>query len=276
MKTRKAYTKNDLDSRKPHQSVWKELQVLYHDLEDVKKIADPSRSLLGFNVSKDIAEFFDDLDVDNVRAATEYLLAHYKDARNNKVKSGQHLHFSSFCARKPWLQYFHYRLCELGNTNLMSCAYVELGKETKVTSDSVISVDDNMFSPQKRRKVASKVPPPKLDSSEAFVSRAHDAFAKKNEMQMNVEQRNRMETVQDNLFSIKEQIVEKKKKMAEMRDANCDDTDFDEKYDKLLREKQHLRRKAKRLEDEYETLKIAVGYNEAKDDDVSVDSDFLI
>ena len=140
----------------------------------------------------------------------------------------------------------------------------------------MISVDDNMFSPQKRRKVASKVPPPKLDSSEAFVSRAHDAFAKKNEMQMNVEQRNRMETVQDNLFSIKEQIVEKKKKMAEMRDANCDDTDFDEKYDKLLREKQHLRRKAKRLEDEYETLKIAVGYNEAKDDDVSVDSDFLI
>ena len=119
--TKKQISRNNLDTKNNHGSVWEAIANLYHNQDGIGEVHDPKHKLQGFELCPNEAEFYDKLDgVPQVRGLADYLLAHYKDARNNKTKSGNHKEFCSFVQGKGWLLYFHNHLMELGDKALMN------------------------------------------------------------------------------------------------------------------------------------------------------------
>ena len=50
----------------------------------------------------------------------------YGKARNGKNTSGQNLDFESFTNGKSWLIFYHKKLEDLGNTDIMNASYANL------------------------------------------------------------------------------------------------------------------------------------------------------
>ena len=124
--TRKQFERNDLDGKLPHAEAWESMADLYEDdfFVDIDTISDPRKELVGYGVDKSIAKEYDVLNVADFKSVTEYIMAHYKEAMNNKVVSGQHKCFSDFVHGKHWLLCLNTRLQDLGDKGLNDCCYV--------------------------------------------------------------------------------------------------------------------------------------------------------
>ena len=137
--TRKQFQKDDLDGKLAHNKAWEELASLYQtENDDIDNIHDPNKELVGFAIDADIAKSYDTLGKEDMKAIVDYIIAHYKEAMNMKVVSGQHLPFSNFVHGKHWLLYLHNRLDSLGDKALIECCYVELDDDVKIVGTQTI------------------------------------------------------------------------------------------------------------------------------------------
>ena len=97
-----------MDGKLAHNKAWEELASLYQtENDDIDNIHDPNKELVGFAIDTDIAKSYDTVGKEDMKAIVDYIIAHYKQAMNMKVVSGQHLPFSNFVHGKHWLLYLH-------------------------------------------------------------------------------------------------------------------------------------------------------------------------
>jgi hypothetical protein len=120
IETRKKMDANDLDQRAGgHTIFWDGLHSLYNEQDSYNEMVDPDGELIGYGVSttdqlKD--EFIDPiLDGSEFKEVVLFLVAHYREARNNKNKSGSHSPFENFNSGKPWVLYFNMLLQSVGD-----------------------------------------------------------------------------------------------------------------------------------------------------------------
>ena len=128
--TRTKFTATDLDTPEAHHSCWESMCTLYNDSVNNQH----NGALAGFGVNQDEPIIQIHLDVDEFKAVVEYIVPHYRKARNNKIVSGKHSSFQDFIDGKAWLLQFHNTLLEVGDTALQDCAYSTLLKVVYITS----------------------------------------------------------------------------------------------------------------------------------------------
>ena len=116
-----------------------------HDIDDeFGSINDPDCKLESFNLDikgshENIArEEVDKLSCEEFESCVKYILAHYRQAKNNNTKSGNHGNFVEF-TKKGWVVYLHMKLEEVGDKGLSQCAYPELNDDMYVSSSSLLS-----------------------------------------------------------------------------------------------------------------------------------------
>lgn len=137
IETKNSHDQGDQDTRRAKAIAWETMQKHYaSDTVSLNKLSAVSyEALLGHGVPSNVCTDIDYLDVDEFQACVLYLLAHYREACNNKTKSGNHQPFSDYVGGKTWLLYFHHVLLELGDKDLSNCAYPRLDDDIMRTSD---------------------------------------------------------------------------------------------------------------------------------------------
>ena len=142
--TRKQHSRQDVDSKKAHQSSWDGMHGIYSDSgnEDIGKLSGPA--LVGHKVDTNIASEYDELNVDEFQEVVLFILSHFKSARNRKNTSGQHKPFNNFIDGKSWILYFHNVIESVGDKALGDCTYAELDNDVKVTSDKVHATENTL------------------------------------------------------------------------------------------------------------------------------------
>ena len=145
IRTRQNFTRKQLDTGTfPYADVWTGIHVLYEDYERYGKLATAQNCLTGTDVDPNSACLdTDKTTVIDLKQIVEYVMAHYKKARNNKNKSGHNKPFSNFVHKKWWLLYLHYLLEEIRNRALSDTFYTELPKNVLATSDNPGGIDDS-------------------------------------------------------------------------------------------------------------------------------------
>ena len=172
-------------------------------------------------------------------------MAHYKEAMNNKVVSGQHKCFSDFVHGKHWLLYLNIRVQNLGDKGLNDCFYVELNGDVKITGSTVGSRKPSPSSSERNTKKQRLVQ--LQDLSDAKI-KASETIQIKNESMLKHMNWARLHKVQEKMSGVEE------------------DLENAENAENTLKQK-HLKRRMKLLKKEYEHLKVSVGYQSSSDDD---------
>ena len=107
------------------------------DDPDGTKLSSFHLDINGFQ--KNIAhEEIDKLSCEDFERCLKYILAHYRQAKNNNTKSGNHGNFHEF-TKKEWVVYLHMKLEEVGDKRLLQCAYPQLNDDIYTTSSSLLS-----------------------------------------------------------------------------------------------------------------------------------------
>ena len=136
--TKDSHDQGDHDTRKAKAVHWESMTKHYHQEKPSLNKLSPagSNALIGHSIPSNVCTDCDVLKPDEFQACVDYILAHYREARNNQTKSGNHRPFDSYVGGKKWLLYFHSVLEELGDRNVKSCAYPTLSEDITRTSDS--------------------------------------------------------------------------------------------------------------------------------------------
>ena len=205
--TRKQHSRQDVDSKKAHQSSWDGMHGIYSDSgnEDIGKLSGPA--LVGHKVDTNIASEYDELNVDEFQEVVLFILSHFKSARNRKNTSGQHKPFNNFIDGKSWILYFHNVIESVGDKALGDCTYAELDNDVKVTSDKVHATENTL----RRRRSPS---PPSTSQSKKDLIEARkavsDAVAMKNSEMTLIGQFSRISELRDIIFKGNEKMTEVK------------------------------------------------------------------
>ena len=105
-----------LDSGDKNMSLYKGMADLYKDMMDYNMIdVIDQLQMIGFGVDDDTAIYFDQLNPLEFKECLDFILAHYREACNNKNKSGNHQPFADYTSRKPYLLYQHLQSTEIGD-----------------------------------------------------------------------------------------------------------------------------------------------------------------
>jgi len=159
LKTTKIRSKNYLDIESvAHVDQWKNICKIHNDVNspELKNIDEKNKLLIASNTPQK----FDVLDEKSMYATVQYMNFYYNKMRNNKNRSGNNNNDKSmqkFCAGKVWLLFYHHKLCERGNKDLMDCMYAQLPKEVFYTLTSLTS-DLSISSVNKRSSGKEKYP----------------------------------------------------------------------------------------------------------------------
>ena len=290
--SKKQLSKHDLDTKSHHSKVYADLLDLYLNEDDIDELHDPEGNIEVYNVSKFEPCLYDRFNNgDELKTVVDYLCAHYKEVRNNKTKSGEHKPFSAFIHGKIWLLYFHQRLVELGDTDIMSCAYVELDVDVKMTSDSQLDFSSASLLTRKRKASPSKVVSQKSFFTDPDVVRlakeAQTSFRERNETVTKITQNTRLSELGGLIYEVVEDIeqvevevrIVKEQKRALEAASTCgtaerkEDADGKVKLARLKRKWKFLKKNKELLELEYESLHKALGHGQQKRTGEESDSD---
>ena len=242
--TRKQFERNDLDGKLPHAEAWESMADIYQDelCVDIDTVSDPRKEMVGYGVDELIPMKYDELNTGDFKCVVEYIMAHYKEVMNNKVVSGQHKQFSDFVHGKHWLHYLNIRLQDLGDKGLIDCCYVQLKDDVKIAGSKVVSRKSSPSPSEgntKRQRMA------KLQDLADAKIQATQTIQKKNDSIMQHMNWARLHEVQEKISVLEE--------------------DMDDVENQIRA--RHLKRRMKQLKQEYETLKVSVGYQSSSDDD---------
>jgi hypothetical protein len=111
-----------LDAKSGHRDKWAKIFELYADKDNdsvshlnVKQ----NRDFFTYaSIPNDIAKTYDDLTLEDFIATVEFINFHYKTAKQNNEKSGEHGDFSDYVGGKVWLVFYNAKLEELGDSAL--------------------------------------------------------------------------------------------------------------------------------------------------------------
>ena len=125
---------------------------LYEGMVDV---IDESQ-MIGFGVDDDAAIDFDQLNPLEFKECLDFILAHYREACNNKNKSRNHQPFADYTSRKPYLLYLHLWSTEIGDKAFSDCVYSTLPLETSFSSSTSSSLSTDDTTPEKSSKSSNR------------------------------------------------------------------------------------------------------------------------
>ena len=157
LKTKQVMSCATLDSGDKNMSLYEGMADLYEDMTEYNMIDVVDQSqMVGFGVEDDAAIDFDQLNPLEFKECLEFILAHYREACNNKNKSGNHQPFADYTSRKPYLLYLHLWSTEIGDKAFSDCAYSTLPSETSFSSSTSSSLSTDDTTPEKSSKSSSK------------------------------------------------------------------------------------------------------------------------
>ena len=120
-----------LNSGDKNMSLYEGMAHLYKDMMDYNMVDVIDQSqMIGFGVDDDAAIDFDQLNPLEFKECLDFILAHYREAHNNKNKSGNHQPFADYTSGKPYLLYLHLWSTEIGDKAFSDCVYSTLPSET--------------------------------------------------------------------------------------------------------------------------------------------------
>ena len=130
IRTNNKFDWSELDKHTGHLEKWKQLLETYDDTSrsELDSIADIDLIEYGY-IGKDSGDFDEDLTAQDFSEVVRFMNLWYGKARNGKNISGQHLDSESFANGKGWLIFYHKKLEELGDTDVMNESYVTLPSE---------------------------------------------------------------------------------------------------------------------------------------------------
>ena len=87
-------------------SLYEGMVDLYKDMMEYNMavVVDQSQ-MVGYGVEEGTAIDFDQLNPSEFKECLDFIMVHYWEARNNKIKSGSHQPFADYTSRKPYLLY---------------------------------------------------------------------------------------------------------------------------------------------------------------------------
>ena len=146
-----------LDSGDKNMSLYEGMADLYKDMMDYNMIDVVDQlQMIGFGVDDDAAIDFDQLNPLEFKECLEFILAHYREACNNKNKSGNHQPFADYTSGKPYLLYLHIWSTEIGDKAFSDCVYSTLPSETSFSSRTSSSLSTDDTTPEKSSKSLNK------------------------------------------------------------------------------------------------------------------------
>ena len=138
-------------------SLYEGMADLYKDMTDYNMIDIIDQSqMIGFGVDDDAAIDFDQLNPLEFKECLEFILAHYREACNNKNKSGNHQPFADYRSGKPYLLYLHLWSTEIGDKAFSDCVYSTLPSETSFSSSTSSSLSTDDTTSEKSSKSSNK------------------------------------------------------------------------------------------------------------------------
>ena len=146
VRTNHTHSKEELDQRKGKESLWDELAGMYNDKSntDLDTLSVDLETDYGYETNAP-STFDEGLTGNELYLIMRFIKHWYGKARSNKNISGNHDPFKNFDLGFGWLYFFHLRLIEIGDTDLMNASYAEL--PIGVLSLSATSPDDSDISP---------------------------------------------------------------------------------------------------------------------------------
>ncbi|KAL7552355.1 hypothetical protein ACHAWF_016575 [Thalassiosira exigua] len=302
MATRRSHDATDQDTRKPHNAAWGFMAQDYSSDDELLLViaSDARPGLVGFCIDENICHDYDECNQEEFQSGATYLLAVYRVAMNERVKSGNHKAFSAYCSGATWLLYFHLLLQSIGDTMLSQCAYPEL-------IDDIVRTSAGTFKPLRsgrRGQSRSKSPAlggrsklPTLSRSSSFddmedddlvpaatVKKADTMHAAKQAADAMAERQaelNRSEQF-ERIMAIKRAIDKCKRAVSKIEQAyrcekkkkKSDAFDFDaEKFSTLKHRRKRKRTELLDYKQEYKSMKEVTGYKSPTIPDSSDSSD---
>ena len=146
-----------LDSGDKNMSLYEGMTDLYKDMTEFNMIDVVNESqMVGFRAEDDTAIDFDQLNPLEFKKCHDFILAHYREARNNKNKSGNHQKFADYTNGKIYLLYLHLWSTEIGDKAFSDCVYSTLPLETSFCSSTSCSLSTDDTTPEKSSKSSSR------------------------------------------------------------------------------------------------------------------------
>ena len=155
--TKRVMSHATLDSGEKNMSLYKGILDLYKDISEYNmiEVVDPSQ-MVGYGVEDDTAIDFDKLNLSEFKECLDFIMAHYRVARNNKNKSGSHQPFADYTSRKLYLLYLHLCSTEIGDKAFSDCVYSALPSENAFSSSTSSSLLTDDTTPGKSSNASSK------------------------------------------------------------------------------------------------------------------------
>ena len=138
-------------------SMYEGLLDLYRDISEYNMIDVLDQlQMVGYGVEDDAAIDFDKLNPLEFKECLDFMMAHYREAHNNKNKSGSHQPFADYTSGKQYLLYLHLWSAEIGDKAFSDCVYSALPSEAAFSSSMSSSPSTDDTTPKKSMKVSNK------------------------------------------------------------------------------------------------------------------------
>ena len=249
LETMKSRSRSDLDrGLLPHKSLWESLSQSYNEQsnDELNHLGDSTGKYTLFLKKDDGPDNYDILNKEEMSSTVAYINHHYGVARRNKNQSGQHSDFEDFIQGKGWLNFYHDRLLETGDTALMDGAYAQLPADVFLASD--MGQGESSSSSQLKRSTSPGFSRSQINkakrAAEDAVKEKNREIAKVANNTLKVNQQKRFEELSDEIFELSEVCDELK-----------DDTT-------KKRERRHYKKRMSRLKKALDDLKQDMKYKE--------------
>ena len=138
-------------------SLYEGMLDLYRDISEYNMIDVLDQSqMVGYGVEDDAAMDFDKLNLLEFKECLDFIMTHYREACNNKNKSGSHQPFADYTSGKPYLLYLQLQSAEIGDKAFSDCVYSGLPSEAAFSSSTSFSLLTDGTIPEKSLKVSNK------------------------------------------------------------------------------------------------------------------------
>ena len=213
---------------------------------------------------------YDVLDEQSMSDVVAHINWHYEKARRNKNVSGQHLPFKNVVPQnKGWLLFYHEKLEETGNRNLMDAAYAQLPsdvflasstKEHKPASTKSTSTSPGTSGSNKRKLAEAR------RAALESVDKRNIIYSKAATLELNTILEKRYEELDETIFNLNTKLRSIKQELKEFGQSVILDEQSKIKLKGLKGSKKHLEKKISRAMRSLESLKKELNYNDSPDE----------
>ena len=280
--TRKAYqetfqqrSRADLDKGGlAYKEQWTTLVTMYNDVlcDDLDSLGlgEDDQKYIIYGAADGEPSDYDVLDEQSMSDVVAHINWHYEKARRNKNVSGQHLPFKKFVPQnKGWLLFYHEKLEETGNRNLMDAAYAQLPsdvflasstKEHKPASTKSTSTSPGTSGCNKRKLAEAR------RAALESVDKRNIIYSKAATLELNTILEKRYEELDETIFNLNTKLRSIKQELKEFGQSVILDEQSKIKLKGLKGSKKHLEKKISRAMRSLESLKKELNYNDSPDE----------